>query len=431
MPGLRTRFIALIVLFGMLLALTSGAAADPLGQGDPTPEPEIPPIAPPISSRDADLSELAAAVEVDNLEWENISFWAQGALGDSGLADLSLTPAFGEAFPNFEVMLLDGSALRLSEVLDRPLLVNFWASWCGPCRQELPFLIEAHKDPAAPFDVVLVNMWDEDATYRQFAADEFPAGMVSGRGDEALADTIGMRAIPVSVLLDGAGRLQAVHVGNLTAVTLAWLYALSADTPAVDQTDTESAAPDGADLTDLAAAVDVTNQSVGAVTVWTGGSLGLDEPVTVALNIGDKLPAFGLSTLAGMPFRSDVIEEPHLYNFWASWCGPCIEELPLLLAVDQAADSPFRVGFVNIWDDVYTYRAFLDEYLPEVTSPDSPDALLVFDPDGTVPEMLRLDFIPVSVLVDASGTVVLIQKGPISEEVLAFAGALLTNPSGG
>ncbi len=181
---------------------------------------------------------------------------------------------------------------------------------------------------------------------------------------------------------------------------------------------TPVASPRGSgELQALAAAAGEADQAGGATTLWAGGKLGVDEPVDLAVMVGDKLPAFGLMTRDGRPFELDLVGEPLLLNFWASWCEPCKVEFPLLVAADRAPGSPFHVVFANVWDEADSYEAFLASH------PD--DLLVVIDTAGTLPGLYALRYIPVSILVDGSGHVLLVQRGPVNAEVLALAAALV------
>lgn len=160
------------------------------------------------------------------------------------------------------------------------------------------------------------------------------------------------------------------------------------------------------------------NLSGGATTFWVGGRLGVDEPIDLAAIIGEKLPAFGLMTRDGQPFELDLVGEPLLLNFWASWCEPCKVEFPLLVAADADSTSPFRVVFANVWDEARSYEDFLAGY-PE-------DILVVIDSKGMLPGLYGLHYIPVSIVVDRQGTVQLIQRGPVNREVLMLAAVLVS-----
>ena len=416
----RGGFALLLAALWVYLALGSAlVGAVPLSQVA-TPTPTIPPLSLPGANipSGTELSDLAAAAQAENLEWQNITFWAQGVLGDPRLSNLAIGLHIGQEFFNLQVLLLSGSTLAVAD-LSGPVLMNFWASWCEPCRQERPLLIEAHADEAAPFQIVLTNVWDEIEAYERFAAAEFPPTLATGRGSADLPDRLGLRAIPVSILLGADHRIVAVHVGNLTPAVMASLYALAGPEPAPGALTTPVAAATGVSpsLLELAAAAGRANRRENAVTIWAGGLLGQDSGMRVGVRVGEKLPSFALATTQGEVFRLDVAGEPYLVNFWASWCGPCITEFPLLVAYHQQPGASFRIAFVNVWDDPYTYRQFLM---------DRPaDILAMMDERGALPDMYGFDFIPVSVLVDAQGIVRLIQLGPVNEALLEFASALL------
>ncbi len=172
----------------------------------------------------------------------------------------------------------------------------------------------------------------------------------------------------------------------------------------------------GQELHALIAEVTQANLAGGATTFWAGGRLGVDASLDLAVTIGEKLPAFGLMTRNGQPFELDLVGEPLLLNFWASWCEPCKVEFPLLVTADADSTSPFRVVFANVWDEAGSYEDFLAGY-PE-------DILVVIDSGGMLPGLYDLHYIPVSILVDEQGAVQLIQRGPVNRAVLMLAAVL-------
>lgn len=132
----------------------------------------------------------------------------------------------GAPAPDVPLTGLDGSTHRLGEYRGRRVLVNFWASWCGPCLDEMPALDRAAR--AHPQAAVLGIAMDEPARVRAFlAAHPVNYPVLLGRLDSPstslqLGDTA--EVLPYSALLDADGRLLATHRGPLDAATLdRWL----------------------------------------------------------------------------------------------------------------------------------------------------------------------------------------------------------------
>ena len=140
----------------------------------------------------------------------------------------------GEAAPELELPDLQGRVHRLVDYRGRRVLLNFWASWCGPCLDELPALDEAQRRSGNPGAVVLGIAMDEPARVRAFLAIHpvrFP--ILLGRmkppstslrwGDRG-------EVLPYSVLIGADGRVIATHRGPLDAATLGrWLMGSAAE----------------------------------------------------------------------------------------------------------------------------------------------------------------------------------------------------------
>ena len=120
-----------------------------------------------------------------------------------------------KAAPAFTLKDSNGTSVKLSDYLGKVVLLNFWATWCGPCKVEIPWFIEfeqKHKDNG--FAVVGISM-DEDGweTVKPY----IEARRVNYRilmGDDATAQSFGgVESLPTSFLIDRQGRVASVHIG--------------------------------------------------------------------------------------------------------------------------------------------------------------------------------------------------------------------------
>ncbi|WBS04887.1 TlpA disulfide reductase family protein [Pseudoduganella sp. SL102] len=143
-----------------------------------------------------------------------LALWGGGTLALQAMA-----PAHAP-LPDVTVRQLDGTEIALARFAGKPLVVNLWATWCPPCRREMPAL---HAAQAANPDIafVFVNQRESADTVRRFLAGQGlrlqnvvtdPAGR--------LAAATGSAAYPTTLFYDGAGRLVLRHAGELSAATL-------------------------------------------------------------------------------------------------------------------------------------------------------------------------------------------------------------------
>jgi peroxiredoxin len=118
------------------------------------------------------------------------------------------------AAPDFALPSRDGKEVRLSELKGQVVMINFWATWCGPCRQEMPLLQQIHdKYEPLGFTMLGVNVEPDSV-----AAQNWLKGMpvtfpiLFDRKSE-VSSSFGVEAMPSSVLIDREGRVRHVHRG--------------------------------------------------------------------------------------------------------------------------------------------------------------------------------------------------------------------------
>ena len=119
-----------------------------------------------------------------------------------------------ESVPDFTLKSMRGDNLRLEELRGQVVLINFWASWCGPCRQEMPLLQQIHQRYAPMgFTVLGVNV-DESPEKAQRIVDrmtiDFPLLLDT---NQAVSESYQVDAMPFTVLVDRDGVVRYVHRG--------------------------------------------------------------------------------------------------------------------------------------------------------------------------------------------------------------------------
>ncbi len=143
--------------------------------------------------------------------------------GNSGMAPTPhgevVAPEDRPAAPAFEGVLLDGDPFTSDSVAGRVVVLNFWGSWCGPCRVEVPALQSLHGTlPTDRVAVLGVNLRDQRRLAQAFLDDRgvtYPS-LFDPRGEvvTAFADQP-ITLTPASVLIDSEGRVAAVYLGGV------------------------------------------------------------------------------------------------------------------------------------------------------------------------------------------------------------------------
>jgi cytochrome c biogenesis protein CcmG/thiol:disulfide interchange protein DsbE len=126
------------------------------------------------------------------------------------------SPLVAKRSPSFTLALFDGGTIRLEDLRGKVVFLNFWASWCVPCRAEAKDLEAAwkkYKDRGVVF--LGVNIQDKEADARAFIQ-EFEITYLNGRDDTGrIAIDYGVWGIPETFFIDGQGRITYKHVGAL------------------------------------------------------------------------------------------------------------------------------------------------------------------------------------------------------------------------
>ena len=151
--------------------------------------------------------------------------WA--SLGSGGRVGVGVNQEFGKvaieptvAAP-FTLELMDGHVLELASLENKVVLVDFWASWCAPCRQEAPVLKQVYQEYSdQPVEFVGVDIWDRREDAYQFVEDfevPYPNG-VDESGEIAI--DYGVRGIPEKFFIGKDGRVLRKFVGPMQADAL-------------------------------------------------------------------------------------------------------------------------------------------------------------------------------------------------------------------
>lgn len=121
--------------------------------------------------------------------------------------------AVGNPAPNFELSTLMGESMNLIEFRGKIVLINFWASWCEPCKVEMPFFEKIYQEPGSELEILAVN-FDESPQIVSKFVDEFGLSfpILLDPGGE-VQNLYRVRGYPTTFVIDETGVVQFHHIG--------------------------------------------------------------------------------------------------------------------------------------------------------------------------------------------------------------------------
>ncbi|MCE5301025.1 MAG: TlpA family protein disulfide reductase [Spirochaetia bacterium] len=141
---------------------------------------------------------------------------APAAAGGSVASDYGTTtqrPADAYRAPDFSIPSPDGSTVKLSDYTGKVVILDFWATWCPPCKAEIPFFIELYNEHKNDGLVLLGAALDEESKVSGFIRD-FKVNYPTGIADQKLAMQYGgIRGIPTTFVIDREGYVVRQYVG--------------------------------------------------------------------------------------------------------------------------------------------------------------------------------------------------------------------------
>jgi thiol-disulfide isomerase/thioredoxin len=127
----------------------------------------------------------------------------------------TLAGSTGGPAPNFTLDSREGGQLSLSELEGQVVMINFWATWCAPCRQEMPLLEEIYQRYAPlGFTLLGVNVEEDSAGADRWLRENVPVTFpILYDPENSVSELYDVNAMPTTVLVDRTGNVRVIHKG--------------------------------------------------------------------------------------------------------------------------------------------------------------------------------------------------------------------------
>ncbi|MFQ5614058.1 MAG: TlpA family protein disulfide reductase [Anaerolineae bacterium] len=137
-------------------------------------------------------------------------------------AEMPASPVMNSPAPDFTLDDLDGNRVTLADHQGQPVLINFWATWCGPCEAEMPAINEAylaHRDEGLV--VLAVDVEEHPDTVRSFVEYYDLDFTILTDREGSVTDRYQARGLPTSFFIDRQGTIAHIHIGQMSKADIA------------------------------------------------------------------------------------------------------------------------------------------------------------------------------------------------------------------
>ncbi len=144
----------------------------------------------------------------------NIKHWIRAAALTATLVVSSMVGASSSVAPSFTLPSRSGDMVSLEQLKGQVVMINFWASWCGPCRQEMPLLDQMHKRYSSlGFTLLGVNVEANTKDAERWLAETPVSFPVLFDKDSKVSQMYEVSAMPSTVFIDRKGHVRYLHRG--------------------------------------------------------------------------------------------------------------------------------------------------------------------------------------------------------------------------
>ncbi len=310
-----------------------------------------------------------------------------------GASSVPASELVGKPAPDFQVKDLKGEELTLEKYRGQVVLLDFWATWCGPCIREMPNVkrtYDKYKDQK--FQIIGISLDRSQQPLETFIEREGLAWVHYWDQSEKIMTQYGVTGIPSTFLLDGKGVIRKTNLrGRSLETAVAELVEANLAKPVDTSTQTPEPKPKSIPATKLLK---------NANTPQKGES---PKPLSERPNpsewIGKPAPDFQVKDLKGeeislKDYRGQVV----LLDFWATWCGPCITEMPKVKKTyEEYKDQKFQIIGISLDRS----KPLLEEYIEK-------EALAwrhYWDESREVRTQYKVWGIPTAFLLDGEGVI--------------------------